>query len=266
MASVLIVIVIAVVLAGVIGVTFALSRGRGRRGRHPARAATPGRRAHHPTGTASVGGGADRGSEAAAPPVEVDEALAAAVDEALAPTEVEAPAEVEAPVKPRLRDRLGKARGLLGGYVGSIRSRSGIDAETWDELEEALILADVGIGPTTALLDSLRARVKADGLTSSDQLVDALKVELKARLSGFDRDAALRRRRAVGVAVRRGERRGQDHHGGQVGPGRDGRGPQGGDGGGRHVPGRGRRAAGHVGRADAAPTSSGATTGATPAR
>ncbi len=71
--------------------------------------------------------------------------------------------------------------------MGSIRSRSGIDAETWDELEEALILADVGIGPTTALLDSLRTRVKAEGLTSSDQLVDALKVELKARLSGFDR-------------------------------------------------------------------------------
>ena len=84
--------------------------------------------------------------------VEVDEALAAAVEDALAPPTVEVP---EAPVKPRFRDRLGKARTLLGGYVGSILSREKIDPQTWDELEEALIRADVGIEPTTELLDQL---------------------------------------------------------------------------------------------------------------
>src|SRR4051812_5325694 len=52
----------------------------------------------------------------AATGVEVDEALAAAVEEALAPTE----APPEAPVKPRFRDRLGKARTLFSGYMGSI--------------------------------------------------------------------------------------------------------------------------------------------------
>src|SRR5215211_6246293 len=36
--------------------------------------------------------------------------------------------------RPRFRDRLGKARSLLAGYVGSILSRSAIDDETWDEL------------------------------------------------------------------------------------------------------------------------------------
>ena len=71
----------------------------------------------------------------------------------------------EAPPRPRFRDRLGKARGLFSGYLGSIRSRGRIDDETWDELEEALIRADVGIEPTTDLLDSLRDRVKAEGLT-----------------------------------------------------------------------------------------------------
>ncbi len=190
MGPVLIVIIVAVVLAVVLGATFALTRGRGD---GDATLLEPPRPGVEPTTRAatgpSVAGTAPADTDAGAPPVEVDEELAAAVDEALAPAEVEAPpVEVEAPVKPRLRDRLGKARGLLSGYVGSIRSRSGIDAETWDELEEALILADVGIGPTTALLDSLRERVKADGLTTSDQLVDALKVELKSRLSGFDRD------------------------------------------------------------------------------
>ncbi|MGZ4760317.1 MAG: signal recognition particle receptor subunit alpha, partial [Acidimicrobiales bacterium] len=92
--------------------------------------------------------------------IEVDEALAAAVEEALAAPPVEVP---EAPVRPRFRDRLGKARTLLGGYVGSILSREKIDQQTWDELEEALIRADVGIEPTTELLDQLRAQVKEQG-------------------------------------------------------------------------------------------------------
>ena len=37
-----------------------------------------------------------------------------------------------------------------------MRSRGKIDAETWDDLEEALIRADVGVGATDALLDDLR--------------------------------------------------------------------------------------------------------------
>jgi len=47
--------------------------------------------------------------------------------------------------RPRFRDRLGKARAALSGAMGSIAGRSKIDAETWGELEEALILADVGV-------------------------------------------------------------------------------------------------------------------------
>src|SRR5438094_4297687 len=70
---------------------------------------------------------------------------------------------VEAPPKPRFRDRLGKARSQFSGYVGSVLSRNAIDDTTWDELEEALILADVGVGATTAILDDLRGRVKSDG-------------------------------------------------------------------------------------------------------
>jgi fused signal recognition particle receptor len=118
--------------------------------------------------------------------VEVDRDLAAAVEDALAPVRPDEPPA--APVRPRLRDRLGKARGLFSGYVGSILSRGKIDNETWDELEEALIRADVGVAPTTELLDVLRDRVKAEGLTDGDQLLDALKQELKSRLSGFDLD------------------------------------------------------------------------------
>jgi fused signal recognition particle receptor len=105
-----------------------------------------------------------------------------------APIETAEPDEaVEAPPKPRFRDRLGKARGLLAGYLGSVRARAKIDDDTWDELEEALIRADVGISATTALLDQLRAQVKAEGITTPELLVDALKDNLKKRLSIADR-------------------------------------------------------------------------------
>ena len=81
------------------------------------------------------------------------------------------------------RGRLGKARGLLSGYIGAVRAKARIDAATWDDLEEALIRADVGVGATDALLDDLRARVKAGEITSPDALVDALKDDLVAMLT-----------------------------------------------------------------------------------
>jgi fused signal recognition particle receptor len=112
-------------------------------------------------------------------PVEIEDAVAEA------PPEVEAPAE--AAVKPRLRDRLSKARSVFAGSIGSILSRSKIDQETWDDLEEALIRADVGVGPTTDLLDAVRARVKEDGITSPEQLLESLKAEVKSRLAPGDR-------------------------------------------------------------------------------
>src|SRR4051794_22089138 len=95
--------------------------------------------------------------------------------------------EVEVPVRPSFRDRLAKARSTFSGYVGGILSRSKIDEETWDDLEEALIRADVGVGPASALLDSLRARVKADGIEDGQGLVTAVKDEMKARLAVEDR-------------------------------------------------------------------------------
>jgi fused signal recognition particle receptor len=85
---------------------------------------------------------------------------------------------------PRFRDRLGKARSLFGGYLGAVRSRDRIDGTTWDELEEALILADVGLDVTTAVLDDLRRRVRSEKIESPALLLDALKAELIQVLEG----------------------------------------------------------------------------------
>jgi fused signal recognition particle receptor len=124
-----------------------------------------------------------------APPRPSTESTSSDVD-VLEPPVVVEPA-VESPpepvVKPSFRDRLARARATFAGFLG----RSKIDEETWEELEEALIRADLGVTPATALIDQLRARVKEEGLETGDQLVEALKTEMKQRLGGVDRSLTL---------------------------------------------------------------------------
>src|SRR5688572_9088403 len=103
-----------------------------------------------------------------APRPEIPTQEAEAVPEVLEEPELEpVPEVVLPPERPRFRDRLGKARSLLSGYMGSVLSRTGIDDDTWDELEEALIRADVGVNTTTTVLDDLRKKVKNEGITTS---------------------------------------------------------------------------------------------------
>jgi fused signal recognition particle receptor len=112
--------------------------------------------------------------------------------EAEAPVEeVEAPAPPAPEVieKPRLRDRLSRTRNALGGYLRQMRGAK-VDADTWDELEEALLLADVGLPTTQRLLDAVRARV--DG-GDADDVVEGLRAEVVEVLqSSPDRTLHLR--------------------------------------------------------------------------
>jgi fused signal recognition particle receptor len=124
-----------------------------------------------------------------APPRPTTEAPPADVEAEPGTAVVEPPVvEPEEPGRrPSFRDRLSKARATFAGFLGRAR----IDDETWDDLEEALVRADLGIGPATELLDNLRATVKEQGLETGDQLVDALKVEMKASLQVADRTLRL---------------------------------------------------------------------------
>ena len=120
---------------------------------------------------------------------EIEAALQGAEPEAVPEVPEEplpAPPEEPAPppLKPRFRDRLGQARSLFGGYVRSVRSRGKISEETWEDLEEALIRADVGVELTTVLLEDLRHRVKAESISEPDGVLDALRDELVERLAG----------------------------------------------------------------------------------
>ena len=167
------------------------------------------------------------------------------------------------PVKPAtLRQRLAKARAAFAGAFTGVLGRSTITDETWMELEEALLRADVGLGVTEALLDDLRARVKSKEITEPAHLLDALQADMVERLGGADRDLHFDDSlppgspniwmfvgvNGVGKTTSIGKVAQQ-----QI----DGR-PVGAAGRRRHVPRRRRRAARHVGRACPAPSSSAA--------
>ncbi len=88
---------------------------------------------------------------------------------------------------PTFRERMGKAAAVMAGALGGVRARGGITDETWDDLEEALLRADLGLGITESLLEPLRHRVRAKELTDPDALIDALRDDMKSRLAGADR-------------------------------------------------------------------------------
>jgi len=91
---------------------------------------------------------------------------------------------------PNVRERAGRTRSLFASAFQSIRGR-GIDVATWDELEETLLLADIGIGLATRLLDPLRAAVKDGSLRTPDEVIAALRAGMTAQLASTNRSLHL---------------------------------------------------------------------------
>ena len=92
------------------------------------------------------------------------------------------------PVEPAsLRDRLSKARLAFTGAFAGVLGRTGITEESFEDLEEALLRADVGVGVATELIDGLRAKVAAKEIVEPQALLDALEAEMVSRLEGSDR-------------------------------------------------------------------------------
>lgn len=67
--------------------------------------------------------------------------------------------------------------------IARLFDRASIAAETWEELEELLILADVGVATTQKLLQRVRERAKKDELDSGAAVREALKQEMVAMLT-----------------------------------------------------------------------------------
>lgn len=84
--------------------------------------------------------------------------------------------------------RFAKAAGIFTGAFAGVRAKEKITADTWDDLEETLLRADVGLSVTTSLLAGLKSRVDKKEITDPRGLVDALQAEMTAQLSANARD------------------------------------------------------------------------------
>jgi fused signal recognition particle receptor len=76
-----------------------------------------------------------------------------------------------------------RSREGVFGRIAGLFSRSRIDDSTWDELEELLIAADVGVETTGKMLGRVKKRVRDDKLSDGGQVRDALKEEMVKLLS-----------------------------------------------------------------------------------
>jgi fused signal recognition particle receptor len=129
-----------VVLATVLG----LVATRRRRGTPPAAPATP---------TAAP--------EAAAPEVEL-------LPEAAPPAPTLERPEGTSSRLVRLRQRLAGSQGTLGRGLLALLSRDRLDEDTWEAIEDTLITADIGVGPTGELVEKLRTRLRIEGGSAAD--------------------------------------------------------------------------------------------------
>ena len=110
----------------------------------------------------------------------------AALDVAVPVVEPLATAPVNATAS--VRDRLGKVRSSFAGALTSALTRSAITQETWDELEEALLRADLGVATTTRVLSPLRELVKAKKVVNPSDLRLALQTEMTAQIANTARE------------------------------------------------------------------------------
>jgi fused signal recognition particle receptor len=97
--------------------------------------------------------------------------------------------EVIAPRR-RFRERLGRSRAALSRGMSGLLARGADDDDAWEELEEALLSADVGVATTTELVERLRTRARAER-AAGPALRELLRAELLDAVGTPDRSLAL---------------------------------------------------------------------------
>ena len=130
---------------------------------------------------------AEGGTATASPPVEIPQPV-----EPAAPT-LERPDQVQGRLV-RLRARLARSNSALGKGLLELLSRDRLDEGTWDEIEETLLMADLGVDPATELVQRLRLRVAVLGVRDLAGVRELLREELKALVDpapGLDRSLAV---------------------------------------------------------------------------
>ena len=91
----------------------------------------------------------------------------------------------------RLRARLARSNTALGKGLLALLTRGGLDEQAWEEVEDTLLAADLGVEATTELVDSLRTQVRVDGTNSEAEVRGWLRRDLLALVDpGMDRSVA----------------------------------------------------------------------------
>jgi fused signal recognition particle receptor len=120
---------------------------------------------------------------------------AAAVAPPLPP--VTGPAVVEEAPPPlagrmvRLRGRLARSQTAFGAVLLGLLSRERLDDQAWEEIEDTLLAADLGVGPSRQLVDDLRTQVKVEGTHGAEAVRALLRQDL-IKAIGPDLDRTLR--------------------------------------------------------------------------
>jgi fused signal recognition particle receptor len=91
----------------------------------------------------------------------------------------------------RLRGRLAQSQGAFGTVLLNLLSRDALDAQAWEEVEDTLIAADLGVGPSRQIVDDLQTHVRVDGARGADAVRGLLKRDLLT-IIGADLDRSLR--------------------------------------------------------------------------
>ncbi len=106
-----------------------------------------------------------------------------------------ATATIERPEAPagrlsRLRARLSRSNSSLGKGLLALIGREKLDDDVWEEIEDTLLAADVGVQPTQELVESLRTRLRVEGVADPERAREVLREELVAAV-GPDLDRHL---------------------------------------------------------------------------
>ncbi len=199
----IIIIVVAVVIIGGGGTTLVV--GTRRRHRLPSAPDRPtveagSEQPHGATATAAAQPDVAEAPPAQAPPAQAQPAEAQPAQ--AQPAEATA-AEAPPPVAPeiekpppsagrlaRLRARLARSQTTMGSALLNLLSSGRLDDETWDEIEETLITADMGVGPARQIVEDLRTEVKVAGTRSREEARSLLREQLLAQV-GPDMDRSL---------------------------------------------------------------------------
>ncbi|GAA0922240.1 signal recognition particle-docking protein FtsY [Nonomuraea longicatena] len=83
----------------------------------------------------------------------------------------------------RLRSRLARSQSSFGRGLLELLSRDRLDDEVWEEIEESLITADVGVAPTQAMVEELRTKVKVLGSRTPVEARKLLREQLLAQIN-----------------------------------------------------------------------------------